>query len=47
MNEALQALAGALIMIFCTPFGWVGLSIVGIIIVEIINAKKENNKESK
>lgn len=40
MSEGFQALAAALILIFCTPLGWVGMGLAGIITIEIIKAKK-------
>ena len=40
MGEGLAAIALALIVIFCTPMGWVGLTILGFIIYSIYEAKK-------
>lgn len=36
----MDALAAALIMIFCTPFGWMGLLVFGLGISFICEAKK-------
>jgi hypothetical protein len=36
----MDALAAALIMIFCTPFGWIGLLTFGLGISLIYEAKK-------
>ena len=38
----MEALAAALILIFCTPFGWMGLLALGTGISLIYEAKKEN-----
>ena len=37
----MEALAAALIMIFCTPFGWMGIFVFGFVISIIYEAKKE------
>lgn len=36
----MNALATALIMIFCTPFGWIGIFVFGAVISMICEAKK-------
>jgi hypothetical protein len=36
----MEALAAALILIFCTPFGWMGLLVFGLGISLIFEAKK-------
>lgn len=38
----MEALATALIVIFCTPFGWIGLLTFGLAISLIFEAKKGN-----
>jgi len=37
----MDALAIALIVIFCTPFGWMGIFMSGLAIAMICKAKKE------
>lgn len=40
----MEALAAALIVIFCTPFGWIGILATGFaisMVVESINDKKK------
>jgi formate-dependent nitrite reductase membrane component NrfD len=37
----MEALATALIIIFCTPFGWMGIFMLGLTIAMICKAKKE------
>ena len=37
----MEALATALIVIFCTPFGWMGIFVFGLAITMICKAKKE------
>ena len=38
----METLAIALIVIFCTPFGWMGIFIFGLVITMICKARKEN-----
>ena len=40
MAEGLAAIAIALIVIFCTPYGWIGLMILGFTIYSIYEVKK-------
>jgi hypothetical protein len=37
----MDSLAFALILIFCTPFGWIGLLIVGAAVAGIIEATRQ------
>ena len=44
IGQGLAALAIALLVIFCTPYGWIGLGIVWFTIYEIYKLKIENKK---
>ena len=39
----MDSLAGALVLIFCTPYGWVGLFIFGVAVSMILDAWPRNN----
>jgi hypothetical protein len=41
IGEGLAAIALALIAIFCTPCGWIGLMILGFTIYSIYEAKQK------
>ena len=39
----MESIAGALVAILCTPFGWVGLFIFGVAVSMILEAWPRNN----
>ena len=45
MNEGLAAIVLALFAIFCTPYGWIGLGVIGYTIYSIyeLKNKRKNN----
>lgn len=45
IGEGLAALACALLVIFCTPVGWIGIMVAGFAISMIIETKKEKKSE--
>ena len=50
MVEIIQAIFGclaiALTVIFCTPFGWVGMCVAAYCIIKINESKKNKNKNN-